>query len=35
MNLRDALRRIITYAAPNGKYYKLRSDGQLATLIVR
>ncbi|KAJ1561266.1 hypothetical protein HK405_004438 [Cladochytrium tenue] len=33
-NLRDANLRIISYAAPNGKFYKLK-DGRLATLIVR
>lgn len=35
VNLRDACRMNITYAAPNGKYYKLREDGKIATLIVR
>lgn len=35
INLRDALRRTITYKAPNGKYYKLRDDGKIATLLVR
>jgi malate synthase len=35
INLRDAIARRITYKAPNGKLYKLRSDGQIATLIVR
>ncbi|TPX35631.1 malate synthase [Synchytrium endobioticum] len=35
LNLRDAVRRTITFEAPNGKYYKLRDDGKLATLIVR
>ncbi|KAJ1546523.1 hypothetical protein HK405_007025 [Cladochytrium tenue] len=33
-NLRDANLRIITFTAPNGKFYKLK-DGRLATLIVR
>lgn len=35
VNLRDALRRNISFTAPNGKQYKLRPDGKLATLIVR
>lgn len=35
VNLRDAVRRTISYEAPNGKYYKLRDDGKLATLLVR
>ncbi|KAI8867977.1 malate synthase A [Ramicandelaber brevisporus] len=37
INMRDALRRTITYTAPgaNGKTYKLRADGKVATLIVR
>lgn len=35
VNVRDALRRTITYTAPNKKYYKLRDDGKLATLLVR
>ncbi|ORY03899.1 malate synthase A [Basidiobolus meristosporus CBS 931.73] len=35
INMRDALRRTITFTAPNGKYYKLREDGKVATLIVR
>jgi hypothetical protein len=35
VNLRDALRRTITFTAPNGKYYKLRPEGELATLLVR
>ena len=34
-NMRDAVRQSITFAAPNGKYYKLRDDGRLATLLVR
>jgi malate synthase len=33
-NLRDAVRRNITFSAPNGKYYKL-NQGRLATLLVR
>lgn len=35
INLRDALKRTITYSAPNGKFYKLRSDAPVATLLVR
>lgn len=35
INLRDALRRTISFTGPNGKQYKLREDGKLATLIVR
>ncbi|ORX94279.1 malate synthase A, partial [Basidiobolus meristosporus CBS 931.73] len=35
INMRDALRRTITFTAPNGKYYKLRDDGKIATLLVR
>ncbi|KAJ3048599.1 hypothetical protein HK097_010390 [Rhizophlyctis rosea] len=34
VNLRDAVRGNITFAAPNGKYYKLK-EGKRATLIVR
>ncbi|KAI9223478.1 malate synthase A [Blastocladiella britannica] len=34
-NLRDAVARTIAYTGPNGKEYKLRSDGKLATLLVR
>ncbi|PNH00077.1 Malate synthase, glyoxysomal, partial [Tetrabaena socialis] len=34
VNLRDAIRRTITYTGPNGKQYKLRAD-RTATLIVR
>ncbi|KAJ1563794.1 hypothetical protein HK096_010976, partial [Nowakowskiella sp. JEL0078] len=34
-NLRDANLRTISFAAPNGKFYKLREDGKIATLIVR
>jgi hypothetical protein len=33
--MRDAVRQTITFTAPNGKYYKLRDDGKLATLLVR
>ncbi|KAJ3083639.1 Malate synthase, glyoxysomal [Quaeritorhiza haematococci] len=35
INLRDANLRTISYLAPNGKYYKLRTDGKVATLLVR
>ncbi|EFJ40428.1 hypothetical protein VOLCADRAFT_109454 [Volvox carteri f. nagariensis] len=35
VNLRDAIRRTISYTAPNGKQYRLRGDGKLATLLVR
>jgi len=35
VNLRDALRRTISFVAPNGKYYKLRPEKDLSTLIVR
>jgi malate synthase len=35
INMRDAIHRKISYKASNGKQYKLRSDGQLATLIIR
>ncbi len=35
VNLRDAIRRTIMFTAPNGKQYKLRGDGKLATLLVR
>ncbi|MEW5307901.1 MAG: hypothetical protein WDW36_010269 [Sanguina aurantia] len=34
INLRDALKRTISYSAPNGKFYKLKA-GPLATLLVR
>lgn len=33
-NMRDAINRTISYAAPNGKYYKLK-EGRIATLLVR
>ncbi|KAJ3172754.1 hypothetical protein HDU87_007842 [Geranomyces variabilis] len=33
-NMRDAVRRQIDFAAPNGKFYKLK-EGRLATLLVR
>jgi len=35
LNLRDAVRRTISFSNPNGKKYELRKDGKLATLIVR
>ena len=35
VNVRDAVRRTISYTAPGGKSYKLRDDGKLATLLVR
>ncbi|GFR44783.1 hypothetical protein Agub_g6115 [Astrephomene gubernaculifera] len=35
VNLGDAIRRTISYTGPNGKQYKLRTDGKLATLLVR
>ncbi|CAB4384828.1 malate synthase A [Rhizophagus irregularis] len=36
LNLRDAIRRTITYTNPgNNKNYSLRADGKIATLIVR
>jgi malate synthase len=34
VNLRDAVRKTITFAQ-SGKKYELRKDGKLATLIVR
>lgn len=33
-NMRDAVRKTITFTAPNGKYYKLNDD-KIATLLVR
>ncbi|KAI9101771.1 malate synthase [Phlyctochytrium arcticum] len=33
-NMRDAVRRTISFVAPNGKFYKLK-DGKVATLLVR
>lgn len=33
--MRDAVNRTIEMTAPNGKQYKLRSDGNVATLLVR
>ncbi|KAL1921161.1 uncharacterized protein VTP21DRAFT_10877 [Calcarisporiella thermophila] len=35
INMRDAVRGTISYVGPNGKEYKLRQDGKVATLIVR
>ena len=35
VNMRDANNRKIDFVAPNGKEYKLRKDGKLATLLVR
>ncbi|KAG0229534.1 hypothetical protein BGW42_006425 [Actinomortierella wolfii] len=35
INLKDAIHRRISYTAPNGKQYNLRTDGKIATLIVR
>ncbi|KXZ44737.1 hypothetical protein GPECTOR_63g62 [Gonium pectorale] len=35
VNLRDAIRRNISFTGPNGKQYRLRTDGKLATLLVR
>ncbi|KAJ1821738.1 Malate synthase, glyoxysomal, partial [Coemansia sp. RSA 2675] len=35
VNMRDAVRRTITFANAQGKEYKLRQDGKLATLLVR
>lgn len=35
VNMRDAVNRTIEYLAPNGKLYKLRTDGKAATLLVR
>ncbi|RKP12058.1 malate synthase [Piptocephalis cylindrospora] len=35
VNLRDAVRRNISFKGPNGKQYKLKSSGPIATLIVR
>ncbi|EPZ35556.1 Malate synthase, glyoxysomal [Rozella allomycis CSF55] len=35
INLRDAINRCIDFVAENGKSYKLKSDGSLATLLVR
>ncbi|KAJ1958792.1 hypothetical protein EC988_000064 [Linderina pennispora] len=35
VNMRDAVRRTIAFKNANGKEYKLREDGKIATLIVR
>ncbi|KAJ3371338.1 Malate synthase, glyoxysomal [Allomyces arbusculus] len=35
VNMRDAIHRQIAFTAPNGKQYKLREDGKVATLLVR
>ncbi|KAJ2381077.1 hypothetical protein H4S02_006378 [Coemansia sp. RSA 2611] len=35
VNMRDAVRRTITFANAQGKEYKLRQNGELATLLVR
>ncbi|KAJ1940712.1 Malate synthase, glyoxysomal, partial [Kickxella alabastrina] len=35
INMRDAVRRTIAFTNAQGKEYKLRTDGKLATLIVR
>ncbi len=35
INLRDAINRTISFAGAEGKQYKLKSDKQLATLMVR
>lgn len=35
VNMRDAVARTIEMTAPNGKHYKLRTDGKVATLLVR
>ncbi|KAJ2326142.1 hypothetical protein IWW51_002428, partial [Coemansia sp. RSA 2702] len=35
VNMRDAVRRTISFTNAQGKEYKLRADGKLATLIVR
>ncbi|KAF5835710.1 malate synthase [Dunaliella salina] len=35
LNMRDLLRRTLTFSQPDGKFYKLREDGKIATLIVR
>ncbi|OMH81900.1 Malate synthase, glyoxysomal [Zancudomyces culisetae] len=34
-NMKDALLRTISFTAPNGKSYKLRTDGKIATLLIR
>ncbi|KAJ2792966.1 hypothetical protein H4R21_006078, partial [Coemansia helicoidea] len=35
VNMRDAVRRTISFTSEQGKVYKLRADGKLATLLVR
>jgi malate synthase len=35
LNLKDALDRKIDFSSPEGKEYKLRPDGELATIVVR
>ena len=35
VNLRDAVRRQLSYDSPEGKAYRLRDDGRLAVLVVR
>jgi malate synthase len=35
VNLRDAVRRTISFASPEGKRYDLRTDQRLATIVVR
>ncbi|KAI3639622.1 hypothetical protein MIR68_002316 [Amoeboaphelidium protococcarum] len=35
VNMKDAVNRTIDFTAPNGKEYKLRTDGKIATLLVR
>lgn len=35
VNMRDAVRKTISFTNPNGKQYKLREDGNIATLLVR
>jgi malate synthase len=35
VNLHDAVRRTITYDAPDGRHYELRTDRPLATIVVR
>lgn len=35
VNMRDAVRKNITFVGKNDKFYKLRDDGAIATLLVR
>ncbi|KAJ2782729.1 hypothetical protein H4R18_002103 [Coemansia javaensis] len=35
LNMRDAVRRTISFTSPQGKVYSLRADGKIATLLVR